>query len=400
MLNNIQVAEGVYYVGAVDWNLRDFHGYNTPRGVTYNSYLVVDEKVCLIDNVKAPYTEELLERIRQIIEPAKIDYIITNHVEPDHAGSLPKLLEHAPQAKVVLTGHGRDEVRKYFGQEYDFQVVKAGDVLDIGKNKLRFVPLPMLHWPDSMATFMEGENILFSNDAFGQHLCTSRRFDDENDLAVAMYEAAKYYANILMPFSKLVPRALDKVEALPIRLLAPSHGLIWRSHIQDILAAYRRWGTGAKRDRVVILYDTMWNSTEQMARRILEGVAAAGVEARLMRVSVTELSDVALAVLEAGGVLLGSPTHNNGPLASMGAVVTYLKGLKPLSKLGAAFGAYGWNGGAQEALEAGLKEAGFAVEPSGLAVKWTADSEELQRCFEFGQKFGKQVLAANASAVQ
>ena len=261
MLNQIEIARGVYYVGAVDWNLRDFHGYNTPRGVTYNAYLVVDEKICLIDNVKAPYTEELLERISQIVDPSKIDYVITNHVEPDHSGSLPKLMERAPQAKVVLTNQGKDEVIKYYGREYDFMTVKQGDVLDIGRNKLHFVPLPMLHWPDSMATFMEGENILFSNDAFGQHYCTSKRYHDENKLPVAMNEAAKYYANILMPFGKLVVRALDKVSSLPLSMIAPSHGLIWRSHIKDILAAYKRWGSGENRERVVIVYDTMWGST-------------------------------------------------------------------------------------------------------------------------------------------
>ena len=395
MLNQIEIARGVYYVGAVDWNLRDFHGYNTPRGVTYNSYLIVDEKICLIDNVKAPYSEELLERVSQIVDLAKIDYVITNHVEPDHSGSLPKLMERAPQAKVVLTNQGRDEVIKYYGKEYDFMTVKQGDVLDIGRNKLHFVPLPMLHWPDSMATFMEGENILFSNDAFGQHFCTSKRFDDENELPVALYEAAKYYANILMPFGKLVVRALDKVSSLPLSMIAPSHGLIWRSHIKDILSAYKRWGSGENRERVVIVYDTMWGSTEQMARRILDGVASTGVEVRLMRISTTELSDVALAVLEAGGILLGSSAHNSGPLATMAAASSYLQGLKPQNKLGGAFGAFGWNGGAQERLEAGLAASGITAALPSLFLKWTADKAELQQCFEFGQQFGEKVKEAN-----
>lgn len=392
-MNNVRLAEGVYYVGAVDWNLRDFHGYTTPRGVTYNSYLIVDEKVCLIDTVKAPFAQELLDRISQIIDPAKIDYIITNHIEPDHSSALPAVMARAPQAKVLLTEHGRTGIIKHYQQNYDFQVVKEGDVLDLGRNKLQFVPVPMLHWPDSMLSYLTGEQILFSNDAFGQHISTTKRFDDENELSELLYEAEKYYANILMPFGKMVVKAADKVKELPIRLIAPSHGIVWRKHIPEIVAKYQDWGRGKAVSKVVIAYDSMWGSTERMARQILDGVAAAGVTGKLYKMSMAERSEVVRDMLEAGGILIGSPTLNNGMLPTMGALMTYMKGLRPSGKIGAAFGAYGWGGGSQNSMEEMLKSAGVAVEQPGLSLKWVPDAEELDKCFAFGHEFAKKVLA-------
>lgn len=394
MLNKIEIAKGIYYVGAVDWTIRDFHGYATPRGVTYNSYLIVDEKICLIDNVKGPYTAELIERISQIIDPSKIDFVVTNHVEPDHSGSLPALMQRAPQAKVVLTEHGKAEVLKHYPGEYDFMVVKEGDSIDLGTKKLHFVPLPMLHWPDSMASYLDGEEILFSNDAFGQHLCTSKRFDDENLVSQIMYEAAKYYANILMPFGKLVTKALPKVKQLPIKLIAPSHGVIWRSHIDKILAAYEQWGSGCTDKKVIIAYDSMWGATEQMGRRILEGVAAAGPSVKMYRMSVADRSEVTMEILEAKGLLIGSSTLNNGVLPTTGALLTYLKGLRPSNKIGAAFGAYGWGGGAQVDTEAMLKAAGVDLVAPSLTLKWVPSPEELEKCYNFGFEFGKMVMEA------
>ncbi|HWR38753.1 MAG TPA: FprA family A-type flavoprotein [Patescibacteria group bacterium] len=391
MLNEVKLAPGVYFVGAVDWAIRDFHGYTTPRGVTYNSYLIVDEKICLIDTVKAPFVNELLERISQIVPLDKIDYVITNHVEPDHSSGLPAVMAKAPQAKVVLTGQGQAGITKYYQQNYDFMVVKEGDSLDLGRNKLQFIPLPMLHWPDSMATYLTGEEILFSNDAFGQHICTTKRFDDENDLDEVLYEAAKYYANILMPFGKLVVKALGKCGALPIKMIAPSHGVVWRGHIPRILEKYQLWGQGGLTNKVVIAYDSMWGSTEIMARRILDGVAAAGVTGKLHRNATSDRSEVIWDILEAGGVLVGCSTQNNGVLATTGALLTQLKGLRPANKLAAGFGAFGWGGGAQAAIEEALAAAGMVVEKPGVTLKWTADPAELEQCFQFGLAFGRKV---------
>lgn len=393
-MNKTELAKGVYYVGAVDWNQRDFHGYYTPRGVTYNSYLIVDEKICLIDTVKAPFTNELLERISQIVDPAKIDYVVVNHVEPDHSGALPVIIEHAPNAKVILTANGRAETIKHYHREYDFQVVKEGDVLSLGQNNLHFIPLPMLHWPDSMASYLDGHQILFSNDAFGQHICTSAPCDDQNDIHDILYEAAKYYANILMPYSKLVGRALSKLEATPVKQIAPSHGVVWRSHIDKIIEKYAAWGQGVTCDKVVVIYDALWGSTEQMARRILDGVAAGGVQVKLFKITNTPLSELAVEILEARGLLFGSPTHNNGMMATMGGVMTYLQGLKPTNKIVATFGAYGWSGGAEKAMAEALGKAGIKTEEPGLTLKWVPDEKELEACFAFGLDFAKKVIAA------
>lgn len=392
MMQNAQLAKGIYQVGAVDWITRDFHGYKTPRGVTYNSYLIVDEKICLIDTVKLPFAKELLERVSQIIDPSRIDYVVINHVEPDHGSGLPAIMEVATKAKVFITEQGRNEAIKYFGQEYDFRVVKNGEVLSLGQRTLKFVPLPMLHWPDSMATYLEEEQILFSNDAFGQHYSTNFKFDDQNDLAELYYEASKYYANILMPFGKLIVKALDSLALLPIQMIAPSHGLIWRSHVPDILAMYKKWSAAENDPFVMVVYDSMWGSTEMMARRILEGLTAAGIRAKLYRMADADKSEMVADLLMARAILTGSSTLNNGMLPNMASFLHYIKGLKPQNKTGAAFGAYGWAGGAQADMEQGLKAAGISVDLGGPTLKWAPTQEEIQRCFEFGREFGQKML--------
>jgi len=393
MMYNAKLAPGIYSVGAVDWTMRNFHGYETPRGITYNAYLIVDEKICLIDTVKATFAKELLERISQIIDPAKIDYIVCNHTEPDHAGALPAVMEKAPQAKVVLTAQGKESIIKHYQKEYDFQVVKEGDELDLGRNKLHFITMPMLHWPDSMATYLDGEEILFSNDAFGQHISTSHVYDDENELSNIMDEAAKYYANILLPYNRLIGKAVGKAENLSLKMIAPSHGVIWRKHVADILQKYEQWGNGYKNDSVVIVYDSMWGATEDMARRILDGVASTGSNVKFHRLTTSSLSDIMTDLLEAGGIIIGSSTQHNDVLATVGGFLTYLKGLRPVNKIGAAFGAYGWAGGAQKTIEETLTATGIALESSQLAFKWVADKEGQERCFNFGVEFAKKVQA-------
>ncbi len=392
-----ELAKGIYHVGAVDWNIRDFHGYRTPRGVTYNSYLIVDEKICLIDGVKAPFAKELIDRVSAIVDPSKIDYVIVNHVEPDHSSGLPAFMEKAPQTKVVITEQGRNEILKYYGREYDFQVVKNGEGLSLGKHSLKFVTLPMLHWPDSMATYFVEEQILFSNDAFGQHYSTNFKFDDENDLSEVLYEAQKYYANILMPFNRLVAKAVDALAPLPIRMIAPSHGIVWRSHIAEIMALYKKWSQGQTEPVALIVYDSMWGSTDAMARRILEGLTSGGVKAKLFRMADSDRSELVAELLNAKGLIVGSSTQNNGMLPNMAGTLYHLKGLKPLNKIGAAFGAYGWAGGAQKDLEEALKAAGIVVELSGPTLKWAPTAEELQRCDDFGREFARKILDGQQS---
>ncbi|MCX7970626.1 MAG: FprA family A-type flavoprotein [Negativicutes bacterium] len=395
---NVPIAENVYYVGCNDWEMRDFHGYFTPRGVTYNSYLIKDEKVALIDCVKAPFADELLGRVRQLVEFDQIEYVVVNHVEPDHSSALPEIMRRCRNAKVVITSQGKLAVQKYFqpDPDYEYIVVKEGDSLPLGKNTLNFVPVPMVHWPDSMVSFMAGEDILFSNDAFGQHICTSGRFDDQNDLKIILFEAEKYYANILMPLGQMITKVLPKIKSLPIKLVAPSHGVVWRKDFAAVLALYEKWANGCWDDKVVIVYDTMWKSTDMMARSILDGVASTGVGCKLFKMSVSDRSEVAREMLDAAGIIAGSSTIHNDILPTMGGILTYFRGLQPRGKLSAAFGSYGWSGGAQKIMEQYLVEAKTSLIKSGLEFKWRPTREELVRCHEFGAEFGRKILEINA----
>ena len=388
-MDKVQIANDIYFVGCKDWKCRDFHGYVTPRGVTYNSYLIMDEKVCLIDLVKQPFAEELLERITQIVPPEKIDYIVMNHVENDHASGLAHIMSKIPNAKIMITAAGAKEAKKLYG-DYDYQIVKDGDTLSLGKNTLSFVTLPMLHWPDSMATYLAEEKILFSNDAFGQHICASRIFDDENVLHTVIEEAEKYYANILQPYTRLIGSAVAEVGTLDIKMICPSHGLIWRTHIKEIVEKYDFWGKASVTDKVLVIYDTMWGATECMARAVFEGVCATGVEARLYKLGTTENSKIVADMLEAAGVLFGSPTLNYGMMPSMGELLIYLKGLKPAGKPAAVFGTYGWSGGAQKDMEELLQKATMQVEEA-LVLNWSPDKSEVEKCEKFGYEFAKKV---------
>ncbi|MDR3349542.1 MAG: FprA family A-type flavoprotein [Acidaminococcales bacterium] len=387
-IKQIELAKGIYYVGCKDWKLRDFHGFTTGRGVTYNAYLIVDEKICLVDLVKNTFADELLARISSIVPPEKIDYIVVNHVENDHASALPQVIGKAAGAKIVITAAGAKEAARLYGQ-YDYNIVKEGDKLALGENSLHFVALPMLHWPDSMAAYLPEKKILFSNDAFGQHICASDPFDSGSELSAIMEEAQNYYANILMPYSKLIGGALNKAQGLAIDMVAPSHGVIWRSHIKEILDKYAFWGQGKVKDKVLVVYDSMWGATERMAKAIWEGAAKTGVDARLYKPGHAENSRIVAELLDAAGALFGSPTLNYGMMPSVGALLLYLKGLKPVGKLAASFGVYGWSGGAQKEMDELLQKAGMSLEPA-LTLNWAPNAAELSDCENFGFAFARK----------
>ena len=391
-MSKVQLAKGVYWVGAIDWNIRNFHGYSTHLGTTYNAYLIIDDKIALIDTVKAPFFDQLVERVSEIVPFDDIDFIISNHVEMDHSGSLPMAIREAPKAKLVtLDKFGVDGLNKHFHCKWETITVKEGSELKLGKRKLAFIPTPMLHWPDSMCTYLVNDKILFSMDAFGQHLATARRFDDEVGLDTIMPQAAKYYANILMPFGDLIVKAVDKLSSINIAMVAPSHGIIWRSHINNIVNAYASWGKGESIAKAVIIYDTMWGSTEKMAHALAEGIIGEGVEVKLYNLTKSDKSDIIKEVLDARAILVGSPTLNNGVFPSVAEFLCYLKGLKPKGKIGAAFGSYGWAGGAVKAIERELTDAVIDTLDSSLSVKFVPDSEELKRCAEMGRAIAKKI---------
>jgi len=397
VLSPVKVLENIYWVGAVDWNIRHFHGfaYSTHRGTTYNAYLIIDKKVALVDTVEHPFAEEMVERIKEVIDPSKIDYIIANHVESDHSGSIKEILKHAPNATVVGTANCKAGLEKHYFCNWKFQTVKTGDTLSLGERTLTFLEAPMLHWPDTMFTYIEKDALLLSNDGFGQHLASSKRFDDEVDQSVLMWEAAKYYANILWLYSSVVLRKLEEVKklGLKINMIAPSHGMIWRKDPMKIVRAYQRWASGEADKKVMIVYDTMWKSTEKMAKAMLEGISSEGIEATLYRLPVSDEGDIIGELLNAKGLLVGSATINNGVLPTVAPFLREMEGLRPKNKIAAAFGSYGWGGGATTAIEKSLKSAGMELIAPAITVNWVPDAAELKKCYAYGQEFAKKIKA-------
>ena len=394
-MKKISLVEGIHWVGVVDWNIRDFHGYVTRRGTTYNAYLIQDKKTALVDTVKHTFSSELLRNICEIMDPAKIDYIIVNHVEMDHSSSLPIIAKYAKNATIVASPRGKDAIIEHYGPDFRVQVVKTGDELKLGKRTLRFIEAPMLHWPDSMFTYVVEDKILMPNDAFGQHLATSERFDDEVDEHVLMEEAKTYYANILMPLAPLITRKLEEVTqmGIPIAMIAPSHGIIWRSDPMKIIQAYADWSAGAAKNKIVIVYDTMWGSTDKMARAIAEGATSEGAEVKVLKLRASDLTEAMTEILDAKAVLVGSPTLNNGMFPTVSAFLTYAAGLKPKGKLWGFFGSYGWGGGAVKSMLEMAQKAGFQVYESSIEVKYVPDQEDLKNCVEFGNQIAAKIKA-------
>jgi len=392
-MNKVSLAEGINWVGVVDWNIRDFHGYMTRRGTTYNAYLISDEKTALVDTVKHTFSSELLRNICEIADPAKIDYIIVNHVEMDHSSSLPVIAKHAKNATIIASQRGKDAIIEHYGADFNIQTVKTGDTLKLGKRTLSFVEAPMLHWPDSMFTYVVEDKILMPNDAFGQHLATSQRFDDEVDEHVLMEEAKTYYANILMLFAPLITRKIQEVVqmGIPIAMIAPSHGIIWRSDPSKIIKAYSDWSAGVSKNKVVIVYDTMWGSTDKMARAIAEGAASQAVDVKLLKLRAADLTEAMTEILDAKAVIVGSPTLNNGMFPTIGSFLTYATGLKPKGKLWGFFGSYGWGGGAVRGMIEMAQKAGFQVHESSVEVKYIPEQEDLKKCFELGQQIAAKI---------
>ncbi|MFH0762217.1 MAG: FprA family A-type flavoprotein [Bacteroidota bacterium] len=357
----VQIKEGIYWVGGIDWNVRSFHGYLTQRGSTYNAYLVIDEKITLIDTVKSHLTGEMLDRIRSVIDPSKIDYVISNHVEMDHSGGLPELMKIIPDATIFTSPKGETGLREHFRQDWNFRAMENGTVLNLGKRSLHFILTPMVHWPDNMVAYMPEEKILFSNDAFGQHLATSERFDDEYPLDIIMLEARKYYANIVLPYSRQVEKVLVGIQDIDIEMIADSHGIIWRKHVSDIIKNYQRWASNETRKRALVVYDTMWNSTQAMALSIQDAFDSKGYSTALLSLQTNHISDIMTKVIDAEYICVGSPTLNGRMLPTMSAFLTYLTGLSPKNRKSIVFGSYGWSPRQIEEMSGILKEGGFDV---------------------------------------
>ena len=395
-MKQTELVKGIYWVGAIDWDIRDFHGYSTNRGTTYNAYLIIDDKITLIDTVKAKCRSEMMHRIHSIIDPKKIDYIVVNHVEMDHSGSLPEVIKEVQPEKVFCSKMGQKALEQHFHyKDWPIQIVATGDEISLGKRTLQFIETRMLHWPDSMFTYVKEDALLFSNDAFGEHLATSERFDDEVCPGVLRHETTKYYANIITLYSPQVKRLLAQVEEmkLPLKMIAPDHGVIWRKDLASILASYKRWCNYETNGRALVIYDTMWDSTRKMAFAAAEGLLAGGVPYDMFDLAVNHRSDVMTAALEASALVLGCPTLNNGMLPRMADYLQYMRGLRPTNKIGAAFGSYGWSGESVKNMTDVLKDLKMTVVHPGLKVQYVPTHEKLRECYELGETVAKSVKA-------
>ncbi len=390
------LKSNVYWVGKVDWELQKFHGneYSTHNGSTYNSYLIQEEKTVLIDSVWAPFAEEFVNNLEKEVDLNKIDFIIANHGEVDHSGALPALMKRIPNTPIYCTANAVKSLKGQYHQDWNFHVVKTGDKLDIGNSKeLIFVEMPMLHWPDSMATYLTQDNILFSNDAFGQHYASNSLFSDLVDQCDLMNEALKYYANILTPFSQILRKKLDEIVSfnLQIDIIAPSHGLIWRDNPMQIVGKYAEWANDYQENQITIIYDTMWNSTKTLAENIAEGIRSADndVTVKVFNITKSDENDVITEVFKSKTVVIGSPTISKSILHSMAGFIHLMKELKFQNKKAAAFGCYGWSGESVNVMNTMLEDAGFKIIDPGLKNQWNPDEDAKRRAFEFGSKIAE-----------
>jgi flavorubredoxin len=394
---SFKIKNNVFWVGKTDWELRKFHGdeYSTHRGSTYNAYLIKEEKVALVETVWAPYSEEFVANLAKEIDLKKIDYVIANHAEIDHSGALPELMRHIPDTPIYCTKNGVKSLKGHYHQDWNFNIVKTGDRLSLGKKELIFVEAPMLHWPDTMFSYLTEDNILFSNDAFGQHYATEYMFNDLVDQAELFHECIKYYANILTPFSPLVTKKIKEVLSfnLPLDIICTSHGVIWRESPGQIVEKYLEWANDYQENQITIIYDTMWNGTRMMAEKIAFGIKAADkeVNVKLFNLAKTDKNDVITEVFKSKAILVGSPTINRGILVSVAGILEEIKGLKFKNKKAAAFGCYGWSGESVKIISAVLEESGFDIIDEGLRVMWNPADEDLTKCVKFGKRFAADV---------
>jgi flavorubredoxin len=386
-----KIKENITWVGKIDSELRRFHGeeLSTHRGSSYNSYLVRDKKTALIDTVWGPFKDEFMENLKKEIRLEKIDFIIANHGEPDHSGALPELIRHIPHMPIYCTANGLKSLKGQYHQDWNFQVVKTGDKVSLGSKDLIFIEAQMLHWPDSMMCYLTGDNILFSNDAFGQHYATYLMYNDLVDQAELYQEAIKYYANILTPFSALVDKKIKEIVALnvPVDMICPSHGVIWRKDPLQIVNQYVRWANAYAENQITIAYDTMWDGTRRMAEAIAEGITEAdqAVAVKLFNVARSDKNDVITEIFKSKAILVGSPTVNKGVPSAVAGILEEIRGLRFRNKKAAAFGTYGWSGEAVKIISERLKEAGFQVLNDGIREMWNPNAESVENCIRFGR---------------
>jgi flavorubredoxin len=384
----VQIAKGVYDVGVQDWNISDFHGYSTPYGTSYNAFLIVDEKIALIDTVKSEFADRLLDHVARVVDPKKIDLVVSNHTEMDHSGGLPRVVHRIGQdTPVICSRMGEKNLARHFPGQLHLHAVDSGETLSLGKNTITFLETRMLHWPDSMFSYLQEQRILFSSDAFGQHYAGFEKYDDVIGDAI-MPHAKKYFANILLLYAPLILKLVEKVGdmGLAIDMICPDHGVLWRKDPNRIIDAYVKWSRQEPKEKAVVVYDSMWHSTEKMADAIAAGLYEGGLAVRPMSLRKWHRSDVMTEVLDAAAVVVGSPTLNNGLFPTVADFLTYMKGLKPKNKIGGAFGSYGWSGESPAQITETLESMGFDLPEKGPKIQYVPEREALVACFDFGKR--------------
>ncbi len=392
-----KINDQVTCVGKIDWELPSFHGdeLSTRKGSSYNSYLIEDEKVVLIDTVWKPFAKEFVDNLKQHIDLNKIDYIISNHSEIDHSGALPLLLKEIPNTPVYCTANGAKNLKGHYHEDWNFIPVKTGDTLNIGKRTLTFIEARMIHWPDSMFTYMDNENILFSNDGFGQHYASDMMYNDLVDQCELFQEAIKYYANILNPYSAIISNKVKEILKmdLPIAMIAPSHGIIWRDNPMQILNKYLEWSNNYHENQISVVYDSMWKGTRKMAETITIGIKNVDpmVEVKLLNAAHMDKNDILTEIFKSKAYLIGSSTINKNLLYSISGILDMIIGLGFKGKKMAAFGSYGWSGEGVGIIESRLKDSKVDVLLPGLKELWTPDDDALQRCLDFGMEFAQKL---------
>ncbi len=394
----VEIKPGIYWVGAIDWAIRDFHGYITPNGTTYNNYLIRDKHVTLVDTVKHDFAEHTIDNIRGLVDPATIENVVINHIENDHATSIDRIMALAPNAVIHITERGKKGLDRFFDtSRWKFRLVKSGDTLNTGTKTITFLETPMLHWPDSMVSYVKEDKLLISQDAFGQHLASSARFDDEycdQCSTVELEHAVRdYYANILMPFGALIKAKLAEIQKLGIEIdmIAPDHGIIWRRDPGKIIKMYLDMANSKADLRVVIIYDTMWHSTEYMTMPLMEGIKAAGVDVEVIKLRATPTSIAIKRFWESRAMLVGTPTLNNIMFPSVAEFLSHLRGLRPKDRIVGAFGSFGWGGGAVKEAYGEFKKMGLETIEPGVEVLYRPGPEDEKKCFEFGRQFAEKV---------
>jgi flavorubredoxin len=393
------LGTNIDWVGYVDWNVRDFHGYDTLRGSTYNAYLVRDAKTTLVDTVKAPYAEHLLRSVAALCDLSDVVYVVCNHAEPDHSGALPRVMQSLSGATLLCDAKCRLALSQHYDTSaWKIQVVAGGQSVALGARTLEFVETPMVHWPESMFTYVPEERLLFSMDAFGQHYASAERFDEEVPADVLMEEAKTYYANIILPYGAAVGPCLRKVAAMEIDTIAPSHGVVWRRDLAKIVAAYGDWVVCRPKAKVLVIYDTMWESTARMAEAIAEGAAQPGVDVHLLHVRQAGLTRIAAEVLDAAALALGSPTLNRGLMPAAAAMLSYLGGLRPQGKAALAFGSYGWGSGGAEAIQQGLRTLSWEILREPICCKYRPTPAVLDECRAAGRLLAEKAVCLAAGS--